>query len=106
VSYINLETVEEKELILGFHGRFVHSDKMTFAYWRIEGGASAPVHDHPHEQLVNVLEGEFELTVEGETHILSPGKVFVLPSHVPHSGKALTPCRLLDVFHPVREDLR
>jgi quercetin dioxygenase-like cupin family protein len=102
----NLESIESKELIPGFHGRFVHSDNMTFAYWRIEEGASAPVHDHPHEQFVNVLEGEFELTVEDEKHILTPGKVFVLPSNMPHGGKALTPCRILDVFHPVREDLR
>jgi quercetin dioxygenase-like cupin family protein len=103
---IDLESLEEKELMPGFHGRFVHSDNMTFAYWRVEEGASAPVHDHPHEQLVNVLEGEFELTVKGEKHILTPGKAFVLPSKLPHGGKALTPCRVLDVFHPVREDFR
>ena len=40
-----------------FHGRFVHSERMTFAWWRIEPGAEVPEHDHPHEQVVNVLEG-------------------------------------------------
>ena len=104
MPHINLETLKEHELMPGFHGRFVHSDNMTFAYWRIEQGASAPVHEHPHEQLVNVLEGEFELEVEGVKHILIPGKVYMLPSNMPHGGKALTPCRILDIFHPVRED--
>lgn len=26
--------------------------------------------------------------------------------HVPHSGRALTDCRVIDVFYPVREDYR
>ncbi|NOQ40057.1 MAG: cupin domain-containing protein, partial [Anaerolineales bacterium] len=46
----------------------------------------------------------FELTVDGEPLVLEPGMVAVIPGGVPHSGVALTPCRLLDAFHPVRED--
>ena len=34
------------------------------------------------------------------------GQVFVIPPDVPHSGRALTRCRVLDVFAPVREDYR
>jgi quercetin dioxygenase-like cupin family protein len=37
---------------------------------------------------------------------LTPGKVVVIGSNVPHSGKAITDCRILDVFQPVREDYR
>jgi quercetin dioxygenase-like cupin family protein len=53
-----------------------------------------------------MIEGEFEFTVAGEKHIMKPGKVFVLPTNIPHGGRALTPCRIIDVFHPVREDYR
>jgi quercetin dioxygenase-like cupin family protein len=76
------------------------------AYWEIEAGSELPLHDHPHEQIVNVLEGELQLTVEGETKILRPGSVAVIASSIPHSGKAITDCRVLDAFHPVREDYR
>ena len=59
-----------------------------------------------HEQVVNVLRGEFELTVDGETKHLKPNDVACIPSNAVHSGKAITDCYILDVFYPVREDYR
>jgi len=56
--------------------------------------------------VVRVVAGELELTVDGVSHLLVPGKVMVLPSNVPHSGRAVRDCYVVDVFHPVREDWR
>jgi quercetin dioxygenase-like cupin family protein len=103
---IHLDKVEEREPIPGFHGRFVHGDNMTLAFWRIENGASAPTHQHPHEQVFHLLEGRFELTVENESTIYEPGAIVVIPSNLPHSARALSESRVLDIFHPVREDMR
>jgi quercetin dioxygenase-like cupin family protein len=102
----NLQQIESKEMVPGFHARFVHSPSMTFAYWDVEAGSSLPDHTHEHEQVLNLLEGRFEVTVDGEIQVLEAGSVVVLPSNVPHSGSAITDCRILDVFHPVREDYR
>ena len=101
-----LEDIKPREIVPGYVARFVHTENMTFAYWTIEAGASLPSHQHPHEQVANLLEGEFELTLEGQTHILKPGSVLVIPSQASHSGKAVTDCRILDVFHPCREDYK
>jgi quercetin dioxygenase-like cupin family protein len=59
-----------------------------------------------HHQCAFVLEGEFEMTVDGETQILKPGRFVVIPPDISHSGRAITDCRLLDIFNPVREDYR
>jgi quercetin dioxygenase-like cupin family protein len=99
-----LEEIEEKEPVPGFHVRFVHSGSMTLAYWKVDAGAALPEHSHPHEQVYTLLEGRFELTVGGETRATEPGEVAVIPPGVPHGGRALTDCRIIDVFHPVRED--
>lgn len=106
MSFTDLNKMPQTELIPGFHVRFVHSDTMTIAYWQIEKGSALQDHNHPHEQILSLLEGEFELTVDGVPHHLTPGNVFVLPGGVSHGGKALTDCRIIDVFHPVREDYR
>lgn len=102
--FLNLESLVEHEPIPGYRGRFVHSEGMTIAYWEIEAGAPLPTHSHVHEQVANVISGEFELTVDGETRVLGPGSVAVIPGNVVHSGRAITACRLMDVFCPVRED--
>jgi quercetin dioxygenase-like cupin family protein len=103
---LNIDDLPAHEIFPGFHGRFVHTDTMTFAYWAIDAAATVPAHAHHHEQVVNMLSGELELTVDGTTHSLREGDVFTIPGNVTHSARALTDCRVLDVFNPVREDYR
>jgi hypothetical protein len=52
------------------------------------------------------IEGKFMLTLDGETRQLAAGDVVVVPSDVAHAGKAITRCRILDVWHPPRDDYR
>lgn len=106
MAFINLAELTEKEIIPGYHARFVHSENMTFAYWRIDGGALMPTHSHPQEQVFNITEGEFELTVANESKKLKPGQVAVIPGNVPHSGKAISNCKIIDVFYPVRPEYK
>lgn len=104
--YIRLRDIEGKEILPGLIGRFVHSESMTVAYWNFEPDVSLPGHSHEHEQIVNVIEGTFELTVAGEVHRLEPGSVVVLSPNVSHSGRSITRCTVIDVFHPVRADFK
>jgi quercetin dioxygenase-like cupin family protein len=90
----------------GFTAKMFHTEGMTIAYVDVEAGAELPEHSHFHEQVSNMLEGEFEFVLGGEKMLLRSGDSLVIPSNVPHSGRALTTCRILDVFTPVREDFR
>ncbi len=103
---ITLDTLPVRDLFPGLRARLIHTDRVTHSWVDIDPGASFPEHHHPHEQIVTVVEGELEITVGGDTHVLTPGKVFVIPPHTPHAGRALTRCRVLDTFAPVREDYR
>jgi quercetin dioxygenase-like cupin family protein len=105
-SALDLASVPVREQMPGMRGRFLHSAAMTFVYWDIDEGAALPRHVHHHEQVVNMLEGEFELVVDGTPHRLKPGEVLAIPGNAPHSGRAITRCRILDVFWPIREDYR
>ena len=55
---------------------------------------------------MHVVEGDFEFTLDGETKICKPGDIVHIPSNLPHSGKAITPCKLMDVFSPAREEYK
>jgi quercetin dioxygenase-like cupin family protein len=86
--------------------RFVHTQNLTLAYWVFEAGARFPEHSHPHEQVVKVIEGEFEFWLDGAAERMGPGSVGIVPPHAAHWGRALTACRIMDVFYPPRDDYR
>jgi quercetin dioxygenase-like cupin family protein len=103
---MNIQDIEQKEIVKGFKGRFVHMETFTLGFWEVEAGAEIPIHSHVHEQTTQVIEGEFEMTVDGVTKIYKPGMLVTIPSFVKHGGKAITACKLTDVFCPVREDYK
>ena len=106
MSFFTWADFDSREIVPGYHGKFVHGENMTATHWQVEAGAVLPEHAHPHEQISVVLEGTFELTINGEARQLTPGDVAVIPGHAPHSGRAITACRLMDVFSPPRDEYR
>ncbi|MFP4032841.1 MAG: cupin domain-containing protein [Desulfococcaceae bacterium] len=106
MAFYTVDALPEREIVPGFRARFIHGEGMTAAFWSADAGAELPVHRHPHEQMAQVMEGRFELTMGEETRTLGPGEVAIIPPDVPHGGRAATDCRLMDLFHPVREDYR
>lgn len=103
---VQLDQVAVREIFPGLRARLIHSERVTHSWVEVDGGATFPEHQHPHEQIVSVLSGELQLNVAGVTYTLLPGMVFVIPPNVKHSGGSLTGCRVLDAFAPVREDYR
>jgi quercetin dioxygenase-like cupin family protein len=106
MPFIEIESLKEKEVFPGYRGRAVHTGTTTYMYWKITEGASVPEHSHMHEQVVNVLQGVFELIVDGQKKLLEPGVIAFIPPNVKHAGRAVTYCELLDVFVPEREDYK
>ncbi len=106
MAFIEIKNLHSKEVVPGYTGKSVHTGTMTFMYFTVEEGAVMPEHSHLHEQVSHVLKGKFELTVDGKTELLEPGIVAVIPPHIKHGGRAITPCELLDVFLPEREDYK
>ena len=106
MSLVTLSSLPVRDIFPGYHARIVHSERMSHSWVEADAGAAFPEHQHPHEQVVNVLDGELEIVVGGVTHRLTRGLVVVIPPGVPHSGRAITACRLLDVFAPCRDEYR
>lgn len=103
---IELSSIIPKEIVPGCYAKLIHTQNMSFAFWTIEKGATIPEHHHMNEQVMQVLKGEFELTLNKSTKIYKPGSLVIIPPNLPHYGTAITACELLDVFSPVREDYK
>ncbi len=106
MGLVTLSDLPVLQLADGITARAVNADSISVVHVALSAGAILPEHSHINEQIINVIEGLLQLEVEGTTHILEAGKVMVLAPNVPHAGKALTDVKVVDVFHPVREDFR
>ena len=105
-SVYSRSDLEPRQLLPGTKVRLVHAETMTLASWVFEPGIDLPEHSHPHEQITTVIEGVFELTIDGKAFQMEAGDVAIIASSAIHSGRSLTRCRVIDAFQPVREDLR
>ncbi len=104
MGFLKIKDLPELEIAEGITAHAVTTDTISVLHIKLDDGAILPEHSHYHEQVVNVVEGELELTVSGKNYILKPGNVMVLEPNVIHSGRALTACKVIDIFHPLRED--
>jgi quercetin dioxygenase-like cupin family protein len=101
-----ISEIKQRELVKGIKGRYFHTNSMTIGFVDIEKGAILPTHSHFHEQTTQITEGQLEMTIDGVTQILEPGVITLIPSNVVHSARALTDCKVVDIFSPVREDYK
>jgi quercetin dioxygenase-like cupin family protein len=103
---VHLFDIPPRELLPGFFGRFLHGEKHTLAVWEIKEGSILPEHQHVHEQITFILEGEIEMIIGGEKFLLTAGTAHIIPSDTPHSAIALKDCKIIDSFSPAREDYK
>lgn len=101
-----IKSIKPKEFVPGITGYYAHGDSMTFGYVELRAGSSIPTHQHIHEQITYIIEGELDMVIGGQTCLLTTGMYHVIPSDTPHSAIAKTECKVIDAFNPVREDYK
>lgn len=99
-----LKDLPGKTLAPGLIGYYAHGQQMTLGLVEIKKGSDLPLHQHPHEQITYILEGQLDMTIGGKLCSLTAGMYYVIPSNIPHGAKAITDCKVIDVFNPVRQD--
>ena len=104
--YVEVAEVEPVEFVPGLEFRPVLGQNTLTNFVHFEPHTEAPVHVHEEEQIVIVLDGEFEFSIDGDVRTMRPGDVAVVPPWVPHGARTLdTRCTEVDVFTPPRRSL-
>ena len=104
MPFLDTSDLKVWERLPGWKGRYFHTAHMTFAHYEFTRGASIHEHHHPEEEVYEVIEGELEVTIDGESQIARPGLVAIVPGNACHSVKALTDGRAIIVDHPARPE--
>ena len=102
----SIKNIKPKDLAPGITGHYAHGDKLTFGFVELKKGSSVPLHHHINEQITYMIEGELDMMIGGVAYTLTNGMYHVIPSDVVHSAVAITDCKLIDVFGPVREEYK
>jgi len=101
-------TTKPEKISAVFERRIAHLENLMVVVCDFANGpASEPdkPHSHPHEQITYVAEGELFFFLGDEKFHLRKGDIYTVPSGVPHCIQNISShVRLIDTFHPVRED--
>ena len=67
----------------------------TVAVFAFDKGQGLSEHTAPSDALVQVLEGEVEITISGKPHRLKDGELILIPANQPHALKAIKRFKML-----------
>mgnify|MGYP001174056101 FL=1 len=84
--------------------RFIAGQNILCSFIEQPPGATFPIHSHPAEQILVILEGSEEHVCGDEKFTMKAGDVCVHPPNVPHGGSTPTGFKGIDIFAPPRED--
>lgn len=104
--FVKPELIESVEYVPGLTFQPVLGENMLANFVTFEPHTEAPLHVHEEEQIVIVVDGEFDFTIDGDTRTMRVGDVAVIPPWVPHGAvTGDNSCREVDMFNPPRSTL-
>ncbi len=60
-----------------------------------DAGQGLSEHTSPFDAVVHIIDGESEITINGNTQTVKTGEMIIMPANVPHALKAKVPYKML-----------
>lgn len=67
----------------------------TVTFFAFTAGQGLSEHTAPYDAMVQVLEGEAEITISGQTLCVREGEMIIMPPDEPHALQAVTQFKML-----------
>nr|WP_321501666.1 cupin domain-containing protein [uncultured Dethiosulfovibrio sp.] len=67
----------------------------TVTAFAFDEGQALSEHSAPYDALVQVVEGELEISIGGESHTVTSGRWLLMPANIPHALEAKEPSVML-----------
>ncbi len=81
----------------GVRGWLSQAGDHQIVFFELAGGMNIPPHHHAAQWGI-IVEGQMELTIDGDTKTYGPGDSYYIPAGAVHGAKFLTDLRVIDVF--------
>jgi len=103
--FVDEDDMSRKSIAPGVDISVAGGEKAQMSFVSLTPGSQVPLHDHPHEQMGFVVEGEFVMVIGEESRTIKKGDKYVIPCGVKHGVPEVKVHSLaLDIFSPPRED--
>jgi len=73
----------------------IKQDTGTVTVFAFDRGQGLSEHTAPFDALVQVLEGEAEITISGRAHRVRGGEMILMPAHAPHALQAVVAFKMM-----------
>ena len=70
----------------------------TVTMFSFDAGQGLSEHTAPYDAFVQIVDGEAEVTINGEPHVVAAGQIIIMPANIPHELKAVKPFKMLLVM--------
>jgi quercetin dioxygenase-like cupin family protein len=97
VSLFRWDELELEKVTEMIARKVVVGDRNTVIQAYLKKGALVPVHTHPSEQLIYVLQGALRATVGEDVITVREGELLQVPSEAPHQVEVLDDTFVLDI---------
>ncbi len=105
----DLAVLSEESAVEMFPGFFrttlTYNDELMLCHFRLNKGATIPLHNHQPVQNGYLIKGKVELLSEdGTSRIIEAGTSYVFDSNQIHGALALEDSEYVETFYPVRPE--
>lgn len=70
----------------------------TVTLFSFDAGQGLSEHTAPYDAMVQVVDGEAEIAIDGKPHVVAAGQMIIMPANHPHSLQAVKPFKMLLVM--------
>jgi len=73
----------------------IRKDTGTVTLFAFDSGQGLSEHTAPFDAMVQVIEGEAEITISGDKNRVAAGEMIIMPANEPHALMAVEPFKML-----------
>jgi len=73
----------------------IRRDTGTVTIFAFDKGQGLSEHTAPFDAMVQIIDGEAEITISGEKHVLEAGEMIIMPANEPHALYAREPYKMI-----------